>query len=185
MNALGDGWFDENWKPIFNNEAGIAAITKLKEMSEYAPRGFTAHANDESTINLQQGLAAMGLQWFTRAASMDDPAKSRVVDQIDWVAPPGGGARLANDGFAISAFSSRNKEEMFKMMAEAASVESMTKGAEFSMPPRRSVLANEELARKYRWYPPHALRWKTESRSRPCRTLTTSARSSPVTSCAR
>jgi ABC-type glycerol-3-phosphate transport system substrate-binding protein len=153
MNAIGDGWFDENWKPIFNNEAGVAAITKLKEMSEYAPRGFTAHANDESTINLQQGLAAMGLQWFTRAASMDDPKKSRVVDQIDWVAPPGGGARLANDGFAISAFSSKDKEEMFRMMAEAASVESMTKGAEFSMPPRRSVLANEELAKKYRWYP--------------------------------
>ena len=29
MNAIGDGWFDENWKPIFNNEAGVKAITKL------------------------------------------------------------------------------------------------------------------------------------------------------------
>lgn len=153
LNALGDGWFDEDWRPIFNDEAGVAAITKLKEMTQYAPRGFTAHANDESTINLQQGLAAMGIQWFTRAASMDDPEKSRVVGLIDWVAPPSGGARLANDGFAISAFSTGNREEMFKMMAEAASVESMTLGAEYAMPPRLSVLANEELAQKYRWYP--------------------------------
>lgn len=153
LNALGDGWFDENWKPIFNNEAGVAAITKMKEMSQFAPRGFTAHANDESTINLQQGLAAMGLQWFTRAAAMDDPKKSRVVGKIDWVAPPGGGARLANDGFAISAFSTADKEEMFRMLAEAASVDSMTTGAQYAMPPRRSVLQNEDLAAKYRWYP--------------------------------
>lgn len=153
MNAIGSGWFDENWKPIFNNEAGVEAITKLKEMSGYAPRGFTAHANDESTINLQQGLAAMGLQWFTRAAAMDDPEQSRVVDQIDWIAPPGGGARVANDGFAISAFSSGDREEMFKMMAEAASKESMREGAEYAMPPRLSVLEDADLAEQYRWYP--------------------------------
>ncbi|EPX76592.1 extracellular solute-binding protein [Salipiger mucosus] len=153
MNAIGDGWFDEDWKPIFNNEAGVAAITRLKEMSEYAPRGFTAHANDESTINLQQGLATMGLQWFTRAAAMDNPEQSRVVDQIDWVAPPGGGARVANDGFAISAFSSGDREEMFKMMAEAASKESMQEGAKYAMPPRLSVLENAELAEQFRWYP--------------------------------
>lgn len=153
LNALGDGWFDKDWHPIFNDEAGVAAITRLKEMSKFAPRGFTSHANDESTINLQQGLAAMGLQWFTRAASMDDPQKSRVVGKIDWVAPPSGGARLANDGFAISAFSSGNREEMFKMLAEGASVKSMTTGAQYAMPPRLSVLANPELAEKYRWYP--------------------------------
>ena len=153
INAIGDGWFDANWKPIFNNAAGVDAITKLKEMSEYAPRGFTAHANDESTINLQQGLAAMGLQWFTRAAAMDNPEQSRVVGQIDWVAPPGGGARVANDGFAISAFSSADREEMFKMMAEAASKESMQEGAKYAMPPRLSVLENADLAQQYRWYP--------------------------------
>ncbi|SFH46053.1 extracellular solute-binding protein [Palleronia marisminoris] len=153
MNSIGDGWFDEEWRPIFNNAAGVEAITKLKEMTEHAPRGFTSHANDESTINLQQGLAAMGLQWFTRAAAMDDPEQSRVVDQIDWVAPPGGGARIANDGFAISRFSSGDKEEMFRMMAEAASRESMREGAQYAMPPRLSILEDPALAEQYRWYP--------------------------------
>lgn len=153
LNAIGDGWFDENWKPIFNNEAGVAAIEKMKEMAEFAPRGFTSHANDESTINLQQGLAAMGLQWFTRAAAMDDPTQSRFVGEFEWVAPPGGGARVANDGFAISKFSSADKEEMFQMLATAASEESMYRGAEYAMPPRLSVLEDPELADKYRWYP--------------------------------
>lgn len=153
MNAIGDGWFDDGWRPIFNNEAGVAAITALKEMSEHAPRGFTSHANDESTINLQQGLAAMGLQWFTRAAAMDDPEQSRVVGEIEWVAPPGGGHRIANDGYAISAFSSADREEVFLMLAEAASQESMRGGAQYSMPPRLSVLEDPALAEQYRWYP--------------------------------
>jgi ABC-type glycerol-3-phosphate transport system substrate-binding protein len=153
MNAIGDGWFDENWKPIFNNENGVKAIEQLKAMSEFAPRGFTSHANDESTINLQQGIAAMGQQWFTRAATMDDPEKSRVVGKIDWVAPPGGGGRIANDGYAISKFSSNDKDKIFTMLAKAANQESMLKGAEFAMPTRISVLGNEELAKKYRWYP--------------------------------
>ncbi|WP_422074286.1 extracellular solute-binding protein [Tranquillimonas rosea] len=153
MNSIGDGWFDDEWRPIFNNEAGVEAITTMKEMSEYAPRGFTSHANDESTINLQQGLATMGLQWFTRAAAMDNPDQSRVVGQIDWVAPPGGGARVANDGFAISRFSSADKEEMFKMLAEAASKESMREGAKLAMPPRLSILEDQDLAQEYRWYP--------------------------------
>jgi ABC-type glycerol-3-phosphate transport system substrate-binding protein len=153
MNSIGEGWFDENWKPIFNNEAGVAAIKKMKEMTKYAPRGFTAHANDESTINLQQGLAAMGLQWFTRASAMDDPKQSRFVGKFEWVAPPGGGARIANDGFAISKFSSADKEEMFRMLAEAASQESMREGASYAMPPRASLLEDPELSKKYRWYP--------------------------------
>nr|WP_111298274.1 extracellular solute-binding protein [Paracoccus saliphilus] len=152
MNAIGDGWFDDAWKPIFNNAAGVEAITKLKEMTQYAPRGFTAHANDESTINLQQGLAAMGLQWFTRAAAMDNPEQSRVVGEMGWVAPPGGGARIANDGFAISRFSSNDRDEMFRMMAEAASKESMREGAQFAMPPRLSVLEDPALAEQFRWY---------------------------------
>jgi ABC-type glycerol-3-phosphate transport system substrate-binding protein len=153
LNAMGEGWFDKSWKPIFNQPAGVNAITMMKQMTAFAPRGFTSAANDESTINLQQGLAAMGLQWFTRAASMDDEKKSRFVGKINWIAPPGGGQRIANDGYAISKYSSKDKDAIFRMIATAASQKSMQKGAEFAMPPRLSVLDDPELARKYRWYP--------------------------------
>ena len=152
LNAVGEGWFDKNWKPIFNQPAGVNAITMMKQMTAFAPRGFTSAANDESSINLQQGLAAMGLQWFTRAASMDDEKKSRFVGKINWIAPPGGGQRIANDGYAISKYSSKDKEAIFRMLATAASQKSMQKGAELAMPPRLSVLDDAELNRKYRWY---------------------------------
>ncbi len=153
MNAIGPGWFDDKLKPIFNGPEGVKAVETLKAMSKLAPRGFTAHANDESTINLQQGLAAMGLQWVTRASSMDDPQKSRVVGKIDWVAPPGGGARMANDGYAISKFSSKDKDKIFRMIATAANQQNMREAAEFVLPPRRSLLNDPELRAKYRWYP--------------------------------
>lgn len=153
LNSIGEGWFDKDWKPIFNQEPGVKAISLMKQMTKFAPRGFTSAANDESTINLQQGLAAMGLQWFTRASSMDDAKKSRVVGKIEWAAPPGGGQRIANDGFAISKYSSQDKDKVFRMIAAAASQSSMRKGAELAMPPRMSVLGDPELAKKFRWYP--------------------------------
>jgi multiple sugar transport system substrate-binding protein len=153
LNSIGEGWFDKDWKPIFNQPAGVNAVTMMKQMTAFAPRGFTSAANDESTINLQQGLAAMGLQWFTRAASMDDEKKSRFVGKINWVAPPGGGQRIGNDGFAISKFSSKDKDAIFKVLATAASQKSMQKGAELAMPPRLSVLEDPELNKRYRWYP--------------------------------
>src|SRR5262249_49267181 len=150
LNAVGEGWFDKNWKPIFNQPAGVNAITMMKQMTAFAPRGFTSAANDESTINLQQGLAAMGLQWFTRAASMDDEKKSGFGGKIMWMARPGGGQRIANDGYPISRFWSKDKDTILRLSATAASQKCMKKGAELATPPRLSVLDDPELAKRYR-----------------------------------
>jgi ABC-type glycerol-3-phosphate transport system substrate-binding protein len=117
LNTIGDGWFDENMKPVFNSPNGIKAIETLKEVSQFAPRGFTAHANDESTIAFQQDFAAMGLQWLTRAAAMDDPEKSRVIGKIDWAVPPGGHSRISISGYGISKFSSKDKDKLFQILA--------------------------------------------------------------------
>jgi len=114
MNAIGDGWFDGDLRPIFNNENGVRAIQTLKRMTQYAQRGFTSAANDECTIAFQQDLATMGLQWATRAAAMNNPEQSRVVDLIDWVEAPGGGVRLGGDGYAISAYSEQDPDLLFR-----------------------------------------------------------------------
>jgi ABC-type glycerol-3-phosphate transport system substrate-binding protein len=60
---------------------------------------------------------------------------------------------MGNDGFAMSKFTSKDKDTIFRMMATAAGQQSMQKGAELAMPPRLSVLSDPELAKKYRWYP--------------------------------
>jgi ABC-type glycerol-3-phosphate transport system substrate-binding protein len=153
LNAIGDGWFDENMKPVFNSPNGIKAIETLKEVSQYAPRGFTAHANDESTIAFQQDFAAMGLQWLTRAAAMDDPEKSRVVGKIDWAVPPGGGhSRISISGYGISKFSSADKDKLFQILAIGSSAEAQLEAASLSMPLRRSVLADPKLREENRHF---------------------------------
>jgi ABC-type glycerol-3-phosphate transport system substrate-binding protein len=153
FNALGAQWFDDKWKPTFNSPAGVKAIETMRAVSRFAPAGFTSHANDETTVNFQQGRVAMGIMWNPRAKAMDDPTKSQVVGKIDWVAPPGGGTKLALDGYAISRFSKKNKDMLFRIMAIASDEAHMRQAADISAPVRNAVLSDTELAKKYRFYP--------------------------------
>ena len=152
MNAIGDGWLNDKNKPVFNNDAGVRAVETLKAMARFAPPGFIAQGNDESTLNLSQDLAAMGGQWVTRAATMDNPAKSVVVGKIEWVAPPGGGQPIFFNGFAISRFSKADRETMFRLAATATDAAGMREAASTIIPVRQSVLKDPELTRQFRYY---------------------------------
>lgn len=153
INALGQGWFDDKWKPIFNQAPGVAAITALKETTKYAQRGFATAANDECSIALQQDAAAMGLQWATRAGSMDDPKQSRIVGKMEWAPPPQGGGRFSADGYTISAFSRQDPDLLFRIIATATNEAAQREGAKLTVPPRKSVLNDPALQRDIRFYP--------------------------------
>ena len=153
LNAVGDGWFDEAWRPSFNSPRGVEAIELLKSVVASAQPGATSYGNDECTVALQQGLAAMGLQWVTRARSMDDPTRSRAVGRFDWVAPPQGHSRVSADGYAIPVFSRKDPETLFRIIATSANVANMRQAASMVMPPRRSLLRDPELATANRFYP--------------------------------
>ena len=86
-------------------------------------------------IALAQDMATMGLQWATRAGTMDDPKQSRVVGKIDWIAPPDGHARFSTDGYALSAFSRHDPETLFRIAATATDEAAMREGAALTVPP--------------------------------------------------
>jgi multiple sugar transport system substrate-binding protein len=153
INALGDGWFDEQWRPIFNDAKGVAAIEMLKEITRYAQQGFTIAANDECMIALQQDTAAMGLQWASRALAMDDPNKSRVVGKVDWAVPPQGHEPFGGDGYCISAFSKQDPDLLFRILATATSKQNLRGAAGLMVPTRTSLLQDKKLTAKYRFYP--------------------------------
>jgi multiple sugar transport system substrate-binding protein len=153
FNALGDGWFDENWRPIFNDTKGVQAIETMKEITHYAQQGFSTAANDECMIAYQQDTGVMGLQWATRAKSMDDPAKSRVINKIDWAVPPLGHQRISGDGYAISAFSKQDPDTLFRIIATSADQANMRGAASLLIPPRKSLLDDAELKQANRFYP--------------------------------
>jgi len=165
LNALGDGWFDKDWHSAFNTPKSVAAIEVLKDVTRYAQQGFTTAANDECTIALQQDTASMGLQWATRAKSMDDPAKSRIVNLIEWVPPPQGHARIAGDGYAISAYSKQDPETLFRIIATSSSQASMRQAAALLIPPRKSLLDDPELAKANRFYPAALASYETGMRA--------------------
>ena len=153
FNALGDGWFDKDWHPVFNDAKGVQAIEMMKQIAQYAQQGYTAAANDECMIAYQQDTGMMGLQWASRAKAMDDPAKSRVINKIDWVAPPQGHARNSGDGYAISAFSKQDPDVLFRIIATSASQANMRGAASLLIPPRKSLLDEAELKQANRFYP--------------------------------
>jgi ABC-type glycerol-3-phosphate transport system substrate-binding protein len=153
FNAIGDGWFDDSWHPIFNDAEGVQAIEMMKAIAQYAQQGFTAAANDECMIAYQQDIGAMGLQWASRAKAMDDPNKSRVVGKIDWTAPPQGHGRNSGDGYAISTFSKQDPDTLFRIIATSASRKSIRGAASLLVPPRTSLLDDAELRQANRFYP--------------------------------
>lgn len=153
INALGEGWFDADFKPIFQNQKGVQAIEALKEVTAYAQSGYTAAANDECMIALQQDLAAMGPQWTSRALAMDDPNKSRVVGKFDWVPLPQGGGKISMDGYCLSSFSKQNPDDLFRILATATNEQNMRGAASMMVPPRNALLNDPDLKSKYRYYP--------------------------------
>ena len=184
FNALGDGWFDENWRPIFNDAKGVQAIEMMKEITHYAQQGFSAAANDECMIAYQQDTGVMGLQWATRAKAMDDPAKSRVINKIDWAVPPLGHQRISGDGYAISAFSKQDPDTLFRIIATSADQANMRGAASLLIPPRKSLLddagtqAGQSLLSRGSGFQ----RCRAPLPRR-CRNSTRSASSSPAGSC--
>ncbi|HEY0421330.1 MAG TPA: extracellular solute-binding protein, partial [Acetobacteraceae bacterium] len=153
LNALGDGWFGPNWQPVFNNARGVAAIEAMRDLGKYAAPGFTAQANDENTVLMQQDLVAMQVMWVSRAAQMDNPQRSQVVGKIGFAPAPGGGQRIGYDGFSISRFSRADRDAMFRVMAATTSAKVMREGIEVVVPARNTVLSDPELAAKYRFLP--------------------------------
>ena len=153
INNIGSGWFDAQWKPIFNDDKGVQAITALKQTTAFAQRGFASAANDECSIALQQDAASMGLQWATRAGSMDDPKQSHVVGKISWEAPPQGHGRFSADGYTISAFSKQDPDLLFRIIATATNEANMREASSLTVPTRTSILQDPALQQKNRFYP--------------------------------
>jgi len=153
MNTVGEGWFDAEWRPVFNGERGAAAVDTYRRLAKFAVPGFTAHGNDENAVNFGQDVCAVGQQWATRCASMDDPAKSRVIGLIEWTTPPGGKQSITTDGYAISRFSGQDRDTLFRVLAGALSEESQRGAAKLATPPRQAVLNDPEVQKEFRWYP--------------------------------
>ncbi|MEO0429777.1 MAG: extracellular solute-binding protein [Pseudomonadota bacterium] len=115
---LGGRVLDDNWNPIVNNEAGVAAANALKKIVDCGPEGASGFAFGEALASFLQGKTAMYLDTTVVAGQINDPAKSKVVGKVGWAMHPEGvrrGSQTGGFGIGIPK-NAENKEAAFLLM---------------------------------------------------------------------
>lgn len=118
LTPLGGRIFDDNWNPIVNNEAGVAAATALKKIIDCGPEGSASFGFSESLGSFLNGDTAMFLDSTVVAGQINNPAKSKVVGKVGWAMHPMGvrrGSQTGGFGIGIPK-NAKNKEAAFLLM---------------------------------------------------------------------
>jgi multiple sugar transport system substrate-binding protein len=152
LNPMGGSVFDEQWKPRFNDKAGVAALKFLQDVVATGPAGIAGYGQGEANTAFLQGQAAMYLDSTSLAALVNDPAKSRVVGNVSWALHPQGVKRASQSGGLGLTIpkNAKTPEAAFLLMqwlTSKAQDKAVTKlgGA----PMRNSTLNDADLVRQY------------------------------------
>jgi multiple sugar transport system substrate-binding protein len=90
LKAFGSYWFDDDFKPIFNNEGGKAAAEWYKMMSDYCPPGITNFKWNECLTAFQQGEVATLCDATVFKQQIEDPSQSIVTGKVGYLPMPTG-----------------------------------------------------------------------------------------------
>ncbi len=152
LNPLGGAIFDDNWKPRFNDKAGVAALKFLQDVVATGPAGIAGYGQGESNTAFLQGQAAMYLDSTSFAGVVNDPARSKVVGNVSWALHPQGVKRASQSGGLGLTIpkNAKNADAGFLLMQWLTSKQqdkAVTKlgGA----PTRNSTMTDADLVRQY------------------------------------
>jgi len=126
-------------QPAFNNEAGIKTIELMKSVSKFMTPNFLASNSDDVMNQFQQGKAAMGVLWASRAARMDDPAASKIVGKMEFAAAPAamaGGKSATHlwwDGVAMPKNIAGDRDTVFQVLMDALDEDSTKTGNDLTI----------------------------------------------------
>jgi multiple sugar transport system substrate-binding protein len=126
-------------QPDFNSDAGVKAIETMRSMTAFMTPNYLASNSDDVMNQFQQGKAAMGVLWATRAARMDDPAASKIVGKMEFGAAPAvvaGGKSATHlwwDGVVMPKNLNGDRETVFQVLMEALDEETMKKGNDLTI----------------------------------------------------
>ena len=120
--------------PAFNGEAGLQAIALMRSLMPHMTPNALASNADDVVNQFQQGKAALGVLWASRAARMDDAAASRVAGKMQFAAAPaarGGGPTAAHlwwDAAVLPRNNPRRREATFQVLMEGLSEAAVQSG---------------------------------------------------------
>ena len=127
-------------EPLFNSAQAVEAVGVMRSLLPYMTPNVLASNADDVVNQFQQGKAAMGVLWASRASRMDDAAASKVVGQMQFAAAPAakpGGPSAAHlwwDGAAFPRNGAAGKREAaFQVLMEALSENAVRSGNDLTL----------------------------------------------------
>jgi multiple sugar transport system substrate-binding protein len=140
LSSMGGRFFQPgSAEPSFQGAEGVATVALMRSLLPHMSPNALASNSDDVMNQLQQGRAAMGVLWASRAARMDDPSASRVVGLIDFAAAPaakpGGGsaAHLWWDGVVMPRNGPAQREATFQVLMEMLSARAVAAGNDLAI----------------------------------------------------
>lgn len=84
MNSNGGQLLDENGKPAFAGEIGVAALETHKKLLDFAPPGAVSHGFSESMQAFRQGLVATMFNWGSvyKGSAIDQSTTTLKPEQV-------------------------------------------------------------------------------------------------------
>ncbi len=152
LNPLGGRVFDDAWNPIFNNEAGVKALTFLKKITDDGPPGILKFGQNEMVNSFLQGQSAMYLDSSLIFSQVNNPAVSKIGGLVEYVYHPKGvrySSQSGGLGLAIPK-NSKNPEAAFLLLQWLTSKEQDKKVCRVGgTPMRRSTLVDPDMMAQY------------------------------------
>ncbi len=140
LTSLGGRFFQPGRAlPAFNDKLGVQAIEVMRSLMPYMTPNVLASNADDVVNQFQQGKAAMGVLWASRAARMDDVAASRVVGKMRFAAAPAarpGGRTAAHlwwDAAVLPRNNPRQREATFHVLMEGLSEAAVKSGNDLGL----------------------------------------------------
>ena len=88
-NSFGARWFDENWKPQFDQPEWKKTLQSYVDlMKEAGPEGASANGFNENLALFQQGKCGMWIDATVAASFVTDPKNSTVADKVGFALAP-------------------------------------------------------------------------------------------------
>ena len=141
--SLGGRFFEAgSAKPAFQSALGVAAVQTMRIVLPFMSPNALAMNTDDVMNQLQQGKAAMGVLWASRASRMDDPVASKVVGKMAFAAAPAAQAdgltasHLWWDGVAMprnAGGGAARRESTFHVLMEMLSEGTMRAGNDLAI----------------------------------------------------
>jgi sorbitol/mannitol transport system substrate-binding protein len=88
-NSFGARWFDENWKPQFDQPEWKETLdTYLAVMKEAGPPGASSNGFNENLALFQSGKCGMWIDATVAASFVTNPKESKVADKVGFALAP-------------------------------------------------------------------------------------------------